>query len=181
MTTPTVTFALWVLLGVALVVSVVTDVLSKRILDVVTFPAMALALGLRLWRQGVGDLESGLLTGLASGAGAAGLFAVLALRGKGFGWGDVKLMGVVGAALGYPMVMAALVFISLVGALQAVVTLVWQGAVWETLAAAASRWAVKVRLAKPQVAAAGAQRHIPYGIAIALGSFWAMWWEHSNV
>ena len=181
MTPPPLTFALWALLGVALLISVVTDLVSRRILDVVTMPVMVIALGLRLWWQGWGDLEHGLLSGLAAGAGAAGLFAVLAFRGKGFGWGDVKLVGAVGLALGYPLVLGALVFISLVGALQAVVTLVWHGAVWETLSAVASRWAAKARLVKPRAESDNPGRHIPYGIAIALGSFWAMWWEHSNL
>ena len=181
MTPPPLTFALWALLSVGLVVSIVTDLASRRILDAVTIPVMGVALALRFWLQGLGDLEQGLLSGLAAGAGAAALFAVLAFRGRGFGWGDVKLMGAVGAALGYPLVMGALVFISLVGALQAVVTLVWQGAVWETLSAAANRWAAKARLVKPRAPTDNPGRHIPYGIAIALGSFWAMWWEHSNL
>ncbi|MHB8877813.1 MAG: prepilin peptidase [Myxococcaceae bacterium] len=181
MTPPPLTFALWAVLGVALLASVITDLASHRILDVVTYPAMALSLGLRFWRGGIGDLEGGLLSGLAAGVGAAALFAVLAWRGRGFGWGDVKLMGAVGAAMGYPLVLAALVFISLVGALQAVVTLVWQGAVWETLSAQAARFAAKARLLKARAPAAAHPRHIPYGIAIALGSFWAMWWEHSNI
>jgi Flp pilus assembly protein protease CpaA len=37
--------ALWTVLGVALVISVVTDVLRRRILDIVTYPLMAIALG----------------------------------------------------------------------------------------------------------------------------------------
>jgi prepilin peptidase CpaA len=173
--------ALWVVLGVALVISVVTDILRQRILDVVTYPTMAIALAVRVYLQGLGDLETGVLSGLIAGAGAAGLFAILALRGRGFGWGDVKLMGAVGAAFGYPLIMAGLIFISLVGALQAVVTLVWQGAVWETLAASGRRWAVKARLMKTSEPGKAQRRHIPYGIAIALGCFWAMWWEHSRV
>lgn len=40
--------ALWIVLGMALVISVVTDVLRRRILDVVTYPLMVVALGVRL-------------------------------------------------------------------------------------------------------------------------------------
>jgi len=172
-------FHLWLLLTVALVVSVVTDLMSRRILDVVTLPTAAVALGARFWADGVGSLDAGLLSGLVSAVGAAGLFAVLALRGRGFGWGDVKLMLAVGAVFGYPLTMAALVFISLAGALQAVVTLLWHGAVWDTFSAAMTRLAtrLKMRQASPAVPPS---RHIPYGVAIALGSFWAMWWDHSN-
>jgi prepilin peptidase CpaA len=170
--------ALWPVLGVALVISVVTDVLRRRILDIVTYPLMGIALGVRLWSGGVGDLENGLISGLVSGAGLAVLLVPGALRGW-MGWGDVKLMGGVGAVLGFPTVLAAGAFISLAGAFQAVVTLIWKGAVWETLASAGRRWAVKARLLRADTAPAP-QRHIPYGVAIALGTFWAMWWQQAN-
>ncbi|WNG38093.1 prepilin peptidase [Archangium minus] len=171
--------ALWSLLGVALVISVATDVLRRQILDVVTYPLMAVALGVRVWTEGVGDLETGLVSGVVSGVGLALLLLPAALRGT-MGWGDVKLMGGVGAVLGFPAVMAAAAFISLVGALQAVVTLLWQGAIWETLGHMLRRWAVRVRLMQ-EGAVSGPRRHIPYGVAIALGTFWAMWWQHDRL
>ncbi len=170
---------LWVVLGIALVISLVTDAMTRRILDVVSLPAIAISLGLRLWFQGLGDLEHGFVSGLVSGIGSAGLFALLARKGKGFGWGDVKLMGAVGAAFGYPLVMAALVFISLVGALQALITLLWQGETWLTLQGFAQRWGARLKVLPKQTPPP--TRHIPYGIAIALGSFWAMWWDQPGV
>ncbi len=176
---PSTHLALWSILGVALVISVATDVLSRRILDVVTYPLMAVALGVRLWAEGVGTLETGLVSGVVSGAGMALLLVPAARRGT-MGWGDVKLMAGVGAVLGFPTVMAAAAFISLVGALQAVVTLLWHGAVWETLGDMVRRWAVRVRLMR-EVSSSGPRRHIPYGVAIALGTFWAMWWQHDRL
>ncbi|HYH98110.1 A24 family peptidase [Hyalangium sp.] len=170
--------ALWTVLGVALVISVVTDVLRRRILDIVTYPLMVIALGVRVWTEGVGDLEKGLISGVVSGVGLAVLLVPGALRGK-MGWGDVKLMGGVGAVLGFPAVMAAAAFISLAGAFQAVVTIIWKGEVWDTLSALLRRWAVRARLLSADAAPA-AQKHIPYGVAIALGTFWAMWWQKTN-
>jgi prepilin peptidase CpaA len=170
--------ALWTVLGVALVISVVTDVLRQRILDVVTYPLVAVALGARLWAEGLGDLERGLISGVVSGVGLAALLLPGALRGK-MGWGDVKLMVGVGAVLGFPAVMAAGAFISLAGAFQAVVTMLWKGEVWDTLSEVGRRWAIQARLLSADTAPA-TQRHIPYGVAIALGTFWAMWWQHSN-
>ena len=90
----------------------------------------------------------------------------------------MKLVAAVGAVFGYPLIMGALLFISLAGALQAIVTLIWQGAVWDTLRAVALRWGKRLKLSKNVVDAPA--RHIPYGVAIALGSFWAMWWDTSN-
>lgn len=175
---PPVQIALWIVLGVALVISVVTDVSSARILDVVTWPTIGVALAIRLIGWGVGDLETGLVSGVVAAAGLMGLFALWAWRGK-MGWGDVKLMGAVGAALGYPGAMAALIFTALVGALQAIVTLLWKGQLWDTFGGWLRRWAMKVRLL-PKDAQQAPQRHIPYGVAIAVGSAWAMWWERSN-
>src|SRR3954469_23419071 len=100
--------ALWIVLSVALVLSVVTDLATHKILDLVTWPTLFLTLLLRLlwvgpWDQGG---ESGLVTGALCAAGSALPFAVGAWRGK-MGWGDVKLMAAVGAAAGFPLVMYA--------------------------------------------------------------------------
>lgn len=149
---PTVQILLWIVLGGVLVISVVTDLRSARIPDVVTWPALGLLLALRLGFDGVGDLQAGFLTGFVSSLGLMALFALWAWRGR-MGWGDVKLMGVVGAAFGFPDAFNALVWISVVGALQAV---------------------TKVLLA-PKSGPALTQRHIPYAVAIAVGSACAMW------
>ncbi|MBJ6765201.1 prepilin peptidase [Myxococcaceae bacterium JPH2] len=171
--------ALWTILGVALVISVVTDVLRRRILDVVTYPLVVVALGTRLATEGWGGLEQGLVSGAVSGLGLSLVLLPGALRGR-MGWGDVKLMAGVGAVLGFPAVLAAAAFISLVGALQATVTLLWHGAVWDTLAAVGRRWAVRARLLRED-ADIGPRHSIPYGVAIALGTFWAMWWQHKSL
>jgi len=78
---------LWAVLGLALAISVVTDVLGRRIFDAVTLPAVAIALGLRTFYEGLGEPDHGLLSGLIGMAGAGGFFAVLALWKKSFGWG----------------------------------------------------------------------------------------------
>jgi len=165
--------ALFALLGVALLVSVVTDLWRRRIYDVVTVPAVLGALGLRWWLGGVGGPEEGLVSGLAGLGAAVVLFGAFALFGKGLGWGDVKLAAVVGAAFGTPLVLGALMFITLAGAVQAVISLLWQGAVSDTLRAWVARFG-------KQAPAGAAPRQIPYSVAIALGSAWAMWWDRAG-
>lgn len=160
---------LFAILSVALVVSLVTDVRSRRILDAVTLPAAIVALALRAWFEGLGHLEAGLVSGLVGLAGTLALFGAFAAFGR-LGWGDVKLAAAVGAAFGFPLVLAGLMFITLAGAAQAVISLLWQGAVSDTLKA----WVARLRKA-PQ--GEGTKRQIPYSVAIALGSFWAMWWD----
>jgi len=162
---------LFILLACTLAVAVATDLKQRRIPDLLTYPAMIAALAFRFWKDGTGDLESGLLSGLAGLALAAGWFGVFALSGKGMGWGDVKLAGVMGAAFGIPLSLTGLVFISLAGALQAIVSLLWRGDLSDTVRTVLSR----------KVGSPGdtekPERHIPYGVAIALGSLWAMWWD----
>lgn len=164
--------ALWSLLGLALIFSVAWDLRTRRIPDWITYPTVLLALGYRFSQQGFGDFETqngGLFSGLASGIGAAAFFTLWAVRGK-IGWGDVKLVLAVGCVFGWPLVLAALAFISLCSLLQGVVTLIWKGELAKTLGG-------MLRLKRK----AGAEPvYIPFGVAIALGSLWTMWWDRKN-
>lgn len=167
---PTLKQLLFSLLALTVLVAVVTDLTRRKIPDLLTYPAMGLSLGLRFWLEGPGDLATGLLSGLAGLASTVAWFGAFALSGRGMGWGDVKLAGVMGAALGMPLTLSALVFVSLAGAFQAVVSLIWQGVLSDTVRGVLSR----------KVDGQGestTKRHIPYGVAIALGSVWAMWWD----
>jgi prepilin peptidase CpaA len=166
--------ALWALLGVALIVSVITDLKSRRIPDWVTYPTAALALAFRFYRHGLGDFEAdnfGLLSGLASGLGTAAFFSLWAIRKQqGIGWGDVKLVLAAGCVFGWPLVLAALAFVSLCSFLQAIVTLIWRGEVAKT-------FATMLRLKRKE---GGQPLYIPFAIAIALGCVWTMWWDRNN-
>ncbi len=155
------------LLVATLAVALVTDVKNRRIPDLLTYPAMAAALGLRAWFAGVGDVSTGLVSGLLGLLGAAGWFGAFALGKKGLGWGDVKLAAVMGAVLGVPSTLTAVLFTSVAGAFQAVVSLIWRGDLSDT---------VRGVLAQDRSAELS-KRHIPYGVAIALGSLGAMWWD----
>lgn len=167
----------WGLLAPALIVSAIYDTHSRRIPDWVTWPTLVLLLGARFLIEGVGGLQSGLLSGLVGAGAAGGFFALWALAGQ-MGWGDVKLMAAVGAAFGYPAVQGAAIFVTLVGALQALVLLLWQGALWQTIEGAVSGLAG--RLGLPAATREEKERKsVPYGLAIALGGFWTMWWERA--
>ncbi len=167
---PALSLLLDAVLALALVVSLVTDLRARRIYDLVTYPAMALALGLRVFLEGLGDLDVGLGSGVAGLVAAVGCFGAFAVSGKGLGWGDVKLAGVMGAALGFPRALTGVLLIAVVGALQAIVSLIWQGALSDTVRRVLTKGGQGDGVDTPQ-------RHIPYGVAIALGSFWAMWWD----
>lgn len=174
--------ALWLLLAAVLVISVVTDLLSRRILDVLTYPAMAIALLARfVFSRGtfelhpaLGTIETGFVSGAVAALGSAAIFALFAWRGT-MGWGDVKLIALVGAVMGFHLAQSALVRIALVGAVQAIVFLIWHGKTGETFGALLRRWAVKARLVSKDGAPETERQHIPYALAIAIGSFWAIW------
>lgn len=138
-------------LAVSLSVSVVTDLRSRRIPNLVTLPAFAAALLLRLALGGWDAAADGLLGALIAFA----PFFALAWAG-GMGMGDVKLVAAVGACVGAERILWALFCIALVGGLQGLAALLWSGTSGRT-----KRGRVTV----------------PYGVAIALGTAWAMAWR----
>ncbi|MGV3620139.1 MAG: A24 family peptidase [Archangium sp.] len=154
------------LLSVTLIVALATDLKHRKIPDLLTYPAMLIALGLRAYFEGTGDADTGLITGLIGLAIGGGWFALFALFNRGMGWGDVKLAAVVGACLGLAKTPAAIVFISLAGAAQAVLSLVMSGSLDATL-----------RRTFSKEKSNGERKQIPYAVAIAVGAAWAMWWQ----
>lgn len=167
--------ALWSALGVALVSAVAMDVLRARIPDALTGSLVLGALVLRLLLEGTGTLDAGLLSGAVAAGGLALLLAPLAHGGR-MAWSDVKLMAGVGAAVGFPAVLAVAGFVSLMACFQALVVLLWQGAVADTLAGMVRRWAVRARLMQAQVQGT-AQRRVPFSVAVLLGCAWTLLWR----
>ena len=157
----------WWVLAVALGVALAADLRWGRIPDAVTYPFALVGLALRGWEAGLGDVGSGLLSGVLGGGVGALVFAWPARRG-GLSWGDVKLLAGVGAVVGFPDVLGAAVCVALVGAVQALVTVLWAGEAGRT---AAGIWRK----------GAGPGRSIPYGVAIALGTAWSLWWQYPAV
>jgi len=104
-----------------LVLCAATDVLSFRVPNVVTYPAILGALVLGFAMPGASAREV-----LAGGAVAGGILLLPALLtgGRGFGIGDAKLAAFVGLALGLPNVVAALLFTALLGGIVAALLLV---------------------------------------------------------
>jgi prepilin peptidase CpaA len=133
-------------LAVALAVSVATDLRSRRILNAVTYPALAVVAGCVLWLGGLALLLQAVLGALACAAPLA--FAMW--RGW-MGAGDVKLMALAGlvaaAAAGWPLTVTVLVYVAIAGGMQALV--------WAAIARARG-------LERP--------RTIPYALAIAAGT-----------
>jgi prepilin peptidase CpaA len=133
----------------ALLFSAITDVRERRILNVVTYPALAIAAACAI---SLGGLP--LLAESALGALVCTLPLALAMWRGWMGAGDVKLMAVSGlvsgTAAGWTFSALVLFDVVLAGGAQAVLWLL----------------AAKARHCD-------APRSVPYGVAIAVGTAWA--------
>jgi len=92
------------------------------------------------------------LGNLLPAAGAAGFFWLLIVitKGKGMGWGDVKLAGLMGLILGWPQLLAALFLAFLTGAVVG---------------------AILILLGKKKFG-----QHIPFGPFLATSTFISLFW-----
>jgi prepilin peptidase CpaA len=147
--------------------SFITDITKKKIYNVQTYPSMVLGLILSYAAGGGhGILMSftGLFTGLA-------LLLIIFLAG-GIGAGDVKLLGAIGALKGTVFVLWTMFYTGLIGGIMAFALLIWKG---KLLATFKNLFA----FLRHPVKAHGNQKpeeriYLPYGVAISLGSVWAL-------
>lgn len=129
--------------GLLVAISLV-DLQVRRIPNTLTVTLALWAAAQMLWLRRPTPAEAGL--GLVVGG---GLFVLLALARRGaMGAGDVKLAGAMGALVGYPLVLKALLWGILAGGV---------GALWFLI----SRRGVR-------------RNYMPYGPYLALGG-WAVW------
>jgi prepilin peptidase CpaA len=143
------------------------DLRSRRIPDLLTIPPLFVGLVLAALDGG----STGLFAAALGVALLGGIFAMVAAAG-GLGWGDVKLMAAVGALLAWPVgswsiVLYALFYTALVGGVIAALAAAFQGKLSAALKAA-------VTLPRREKASPPSGVSIPYGVAICLGSLWAI-------
>lgn len=114
--------AVLAVLSAALLASVVTDLRARKILNAVTVPALLLVLALRAAQAAPGARGPALASAALGVLCCAGPLLLAGLRGW-VGMGDVKLLAVVGAALGFPTALGALLWIAIAGGVQALAQL----------------------------------------------------------
>lgn len=142
------------------------DLASKRIPNALTYSSWVLGLLLGVVYGGLAGLGNSAL------GFAAGFVPLLLLYiGGSLGGGDVKLMGGVGALLGFPAGLNALISSILVGGFFAAVILLWQGRLIPILRYAFSRLWSMVNPGHTPVPPPEHKDSFPFGVAIALGTY----------
>lgn len=158
-------------MGAVLLPAVATDLTARRIPNGLCLAGIAAALALHGFTSG----STGLITAMLGLLLAFGLTLPLWLLGW-MGAGDVKLMSAVGSLVGHGLVLPVLLAVALTGGALAVVALLARkqiNSAWQRLQAglALSMISRRPMTLSPEV---DHEIHLPYAIAIALGSIGAV-------
>lgn len=154
--------------SVCAVVGSITDVKSRRIPNLITFPAFALGLLMHLvlsgWKSSLVALAAGLICGL--------VFLVFYIAG-GMGAGDVKLITAVGCIAGMSHIYSIMVLTALSGGVMAICLALFRGRFKQTflnVIALASHHAHQGLQAHPDLNVSNDKTlRLPYALAIASG------------
>jgi len=171
-----------VTLAIILIASVYTEFLEKRIPNEITVPGILIGLLVGYLPVGITFVAS--LKGLSVGFGFMFIFYMFG----GMGGADVKLMGAVGALLGFPLILSALVFTSFIGGAMAILYLIWNGTFWRGFFSSILMLGSWKRHALPDDEESENEEPgdgrdepelgtIPYGIAIVVGSALAIFFQ----
>ena len=167
-----------IFLSVVLIIAAFIDMRTYRIPNLLTYPAMLVALIYHTVANGVSGLmfsSLGLIVGL-------GLFSIPFFMGM-MGAGDAKLMGAVGAVLGLRGVLNASLFTAVAGGVFAFIPLFSHykdfrfvtRAVENIQASLTAKCLISVPLEETE-----RKPRLYYGIAIASGTLYTMWWKVSH-
>jgi leader peptidase (prepilin peptidase) / N-methyltransferase len=105
------------------VVVFVIDLERGLILNKIVYPAMVVAFLLALAPQPLlgGQVTERIANAALGGGVGFGIFLLIAIVSRGgMGWGDVKLVAVIGLVTGFPMVLFSIVLAAIIGAVVAV-------------------------------------------------------------
>ena len=114
-----------VLLLVFVLVAVVTDMTQHKIYNWTTYPGMLIALVINAAGFGLVDWYASLLGLLLCGLAMVACFVCFKVGG-----GDVKLMAMIGAALGYEQGLTVMLWTFVLGACMGIIVLIWRVGPW---------------------------------------------------
>ena len=164
-------------LAVVLVAAAVCDLARGKVFNWLTYPAIVVGLGLAALRGLDGDAWEGLTDGLLGFGFGFGVLFVAYLVG-GMGGGDVKLMGAVGALVGWNgladyAALHAVLYSFMTAAAVGLVLMIWRGQTRTVL----RKMFLAVRIlplprATVEEAVGGDTFRVPFGLAVCLGTLW---------
>jgi len=164
---------LWVVVPVIVLVAAAAraDVRTRKIPNLLTFPALLLGLAAHAAFGGGAGLQNSLVGMVLAGA---LLFPGYAMRWMGAG--DVKLMAAVGAWLGYPHAVLAVLAALVAGGLMAAAVAARRRMLGQALAGAAALGVWTLARATRTAGAAPATTGVrfPFAISVAAGSLFAL-------
>ncbi|PFA67269.1 prepilin peptidase [Bacillus sp. AFS015802] len=157
----------------ALGVSLFTDLKKRKILNIITFPAILIGLLFYSITQGWDGFffsSAGFLVGM-------GTLLIPFLLG-GMGAGDVKLMGTVGALMGSVFTLKAFVVVALIGGFISLILIVKKNGIIHSVRAF---YLFPVLLSGTKgmfqmKADSGSSIAFPYGVPIVIGTFITLLW-----
>lgn len=161
-----------VILMIILIISFLTDLIQRKVLNIITFPSMIAGFIYHTFTNGWDGFLfclSGFLLGFA-------LLFIPFLMG-GMGAGDVKLLAAVGALKGPTFVFYTFFFTALIGGVIALLILVRKKKIWSLLKQIVFSLMIRDKTVSiSQMTATNQSVSFPYGIAIVLGTFCAYLW-----
>ena len=158
------------ILIIVLIISVITDLKSRKIYNAVVFPALALALLLHALTGGL----DGLIFSLIGFTLGLAILIIPFLLG-GMGAGDVKLLALVGALQGASFVFATAIYMAIIGSVMALAIVLFKNGFRERMQFVGYILiCMRLRL-KPNLQGYWTAGAYPYGVAIAGGAVVCMW------
>jgi leader peptidase (prepilin peptidase) / N-methyltransferase len=116
-------FGIMVLYSCVLLILFVIDLEHKLILNVIVYPMMVISLIISSFQPG----GPGVVHALIGGAIGFLIFFIISIVSRGgMGFGDVKMAGLIGLALGYPKIFAALLLAVIAGGIVAIILLAFR-------------------------------------------------------
>lgn len=162
------------MLGLVLIISLITDIKYRKILNIITIPTIFIAFCFYSYSLGLDGLIfciKGFLIGLV-------LLLIPYLLG-GMGAGDVKLMATVGALMGTSFVFYSFIYTALIGGIIALILIIKQNGFWRSIKNFFFNMAFLRGNLGSMVINKGEQSSkisFPYGVAIVLGTFCTLIW-----
>ena len=155
------------ILGTALLISLITDIKNRKILNIVTMPSILFAF---IYYSAAQGWEGFLFSGKGFLVGFALLLIPYLLGGMGAG--DVKLMAAIGALMGTSFVLYSFVYIALIGGLISLVLIMKNRGIWHSI----KTFFFNITFFRSELGSIlfskdkSSSISFPYGVAIVLGT-----------